>query len=90
MVQEELQENGNDKAIFDVSKLTVFLVTVNDSTTTKIIELIIDNPQISRQELADILGLSTNGINWQIKKLKAQGILKREGGRKGGRWIITK
>ena len=29
MVQEELQENGNDRAVFDVSKITVFSVIVN-------------------------------------------------------------
>lgn len=93
MVQEELQENGNNKAVFDVSKLTVFLVTVNDrtttKTTTKIIELIINNPHISRQELSEIIGISINGINWHIKRLKANGILTREGGRKRGKWIIN-
>ena len=93
MVQEELQENGNNKAVFDVSKLTVFLVTVNDrtttKTTTKIIELIINNPHISRQELSEIIGISINGINWHSKRLKANGILTREGGRKRGKWIIN-
>ena len=35
MVQEELKENGNDNAVFDVSKITVFSVIVKDNIGTK-------------------------------------------------------
>ena len=49
---------------------------MDEKTTTKIIELITDNAQISRQGLADALGISLFGVDWQIRKLKADGILK--------------
>lgn len=98
ITKEELQENGNEKAIFDVSKITVFSVMVSDDTTqktttkttTKIISAIINNPHIKQQELADLLGISFDGVKWQLKKLKESGILQREGNRRGGKWIINK
>ena len=64
--------------------------TMDEKTTTKIIELITDNAQISRQGLADALGISLFGVDWQIRKLKADGILKREGNNRSGKWIIVK
>ena len=95
-VQEELEENGNGKAQFDVDKLTVFSVIVNDNanaktstkTSTKIMDAIMENPNISLDELSDKMGISRSGVRWNIEKLKREGRIKREGGRKNGRWIV--
>ena len=38
--------------------------------------------------LADVLGITADGIKWQLDKLKTQGIIRRTGARKGGRWEI--
>jgi ATP-dependent DNA helicase RecG len=62
----------------------------NEKTTPKILILLSDNPKISTQELADIIGLTYDGIKWQLNKLKSQGIIRREGANKGGKWIILK
>jgi ATP-dependent DNA helicase RecG len=59
-------------------------------TREKILDLISANPNITNQELADNLKLTVKGIEWQIKKLKEQGNLKRIGGAKGGHWEILK
>jgi predicted HTH transcriptional regulator len=40
------------------------------------------------QDIANELHLSYDGIKWQINKLKSQGIIRREGADKGGKWII--
>ena len=59
-------------------------------TTQKIIEAIMDNSNISIEELADICGLSRDGINYNIRNLKKQGIIRRVGPDKGGHWeVIT-
>ena len=95
-VQEELEENGNGKAQFDVDKLTVFSVIVNDNanaktstkTSTKIMDAIMENPNISLDELSDKMGISRSGVRWNIDKLKRDGRIKREGGRKNGRWVV--
>jgi ATP-dependent DNA helicase RecG len=57
-------------------------------TREKILELIRVNPNITNQELADELELTVKGIEWQIKKLKEDGKLKRIGGAKGGHWEV--
>jgi ATP-dependent DNA helicase RecG len=59
-------------------------------TREKILEFISANPNITNQELADILELTVKGIEWQIKKLKEDGKLERIGGAKGGHWEILK
>ena len=57
-------------------------------TTQKILDAIRKNPQISRQELAKITGISESGVKWQLKKLKDEGIIDRVGSLKGGKWVV--
>lgn len=51
--------------------------------------MIIKNRNITTLELAEIIGITNKGIEWQLKKLKADGILKRIGDDKGGYWEIV-
>ena len=99
-VQEELVENGNGKADFDVGKFTVFSVIVNDNTaeetssktspktSPKILDAIITNSSISIKELSELVGISAKGVKWQIAKLKKEGVIKREGSSRRGKWIV--
>ncbi len=59
-------------------------------TTVKIIELIKKNKRITRQELADKIGKSIEGIDYNLKKLKEEGIIERIGPDKGGYWKLLK
>ncbi|HLC81590.1 MAG TPA: winged helix-turn-helix transcriptional regulator [Candidatus Nanoarchaeia archaeon] len=59
-----------------------------DKTRDKIIQLIKENFRITARELAGRTGLSVKGVEWNIKKLKADRILKRAGGKKGGYWEV--
>ena len=95
-VQEELTENGNDKAEFDVSKLTVFSVVVKDNIATKttakttaIIAAIEATPNIQLKELATLLGVSIEGVRWHLTKLKKAGVIKREGSSRNGKWVVV-
>jgi len=54
----------------------------------KIIHLFGENPKISYKEMAEILEINTSAIQKHIDKLKQAGILQREGGDFGGKWII--
>ena len=58
-------------------------------TTQKILELIKENPNIRIEELASNCEITRDGVNYQIRKLKEKGILKRIGGDNGGHWEIT-
>lgn len=59
-----------------------------EKTTQKILEAIEADPQITRQELAKIVGISESGVKWQLKKLKDEGKLDRLGSLKGGKWVV--
>ena len=59
-----------------------------EKTRENILNAIKENPTITINELAILTGITTKGIEWQLKKLQTQGILSRIGGRKGGHWEI--
>ena len=59
-------------------------------TRDKILALIKRNPQITVEQLAKLTGVSAKGVEWNIARLKAEGLLKRSGSRKAGRWDILR
>ena len=61
---------------------------ITEKTTEEIFELIINNPQISQDKIAEIIGITADGVFWNIKKLKAKGLIERIGSDKGGYWKI--
>lgn len=76
--------NDNEKKV--TVKVSV-KVTVNQQ---KIIEVIKENPFITQEELAQIIGLSRKSIIQNMKKLQDNGLLKRVGADKNGHWEIVK
>ncbi len=50
--------------------------------------LVSKNPQITTAELAENIGISQKGIDWQINRLKKEGVLERIGPAKGGQWKV--
>lgn len=62
-------------------------VTVNQH---KILDVIKENPFVTQEELAQIIGLSRKSIIQNMKKLQENGLLKRVGADKNGRWEVLK
>ena len=46
--------------------------------------LIKEHPDVTTEELPGIIGITSKGVEWQTKKLKDDGIIKRVGSAKGG------
>ena len=46
------------------------------------------NKKITIAELAEKIGISEKGIEWQLSRLKKEGLVKRIGGKKGGYWEV--
>ena len=46
------------------------------------------NPGITRREMAVELGITDNGVKYHLKKMQANGLLRRTGPDKGGHWEI--
>ena len=58
-------------------------------TTQRILSLIRQNPSITRMQISDAIGLSLEGVKWNLDKLKASGIIRRVGPDCGGHWEIV-
>lgn len=57
-------------------------------TAQRIIDMVISNPMMTREKMADELGISLDGVKKQIKNLRDRGILVHEGSDKAGYWRI--
>lgn len=74
-------------------KVTLYNRTTQEiktSTREKICQLISNNNQITRIELAQKIGVSENAIKQQLAKLKKEGLLQRIGSTKSGHWEVKK
>ena len=58
-------------------------------TKVKMIELLTQKPDITREELSKFLGLTIDGIDWNIRQLKKIGKIKRIGSDKDGYWEVV-
>ena len=54
----------------------------------KILQLLKAHPNYSARKLAEIIGITPKAIEKHLAKLKAGGVIKREGPDKGGSWIV--
>lgn len=59
-----------------------------EETVEKIIQAIEDDSGITIERLRLITGLSSRGVEWNLKKLKDTGRIARVGPRKGGHWKV--
>jgi len=70
----------------DVKEAVFF--DVSGKTSGKILKLIAANPYITIPEIASIVGITERSVERSIHKLQANSLLRREGGAKGGFWVI--
>jgi len=57
-------------------------------TVEKILALIKENPQITQKKFMIKTGLTRRGVEWNLKKLKDAGRIRRIGPDKGGHWEV--
>lgn len=58
------------------------------SARDKILEQIRNNPKITRNELASILGITSDGVKYHLQKMTAEGVIVRHGSARGGYWEV--
>jgi ATP-dependent DNA helicase RecG len=54
-----------------------------------LLEHLRDHPQTTIPEMARVLDMTEDGVNYHLRRLQAAGLLKREGGRSTGHWVVT-
>ena len=47
-----------------------------------------ENPIVTISELAQLCGMTEDGVYFHIKRLRESGIIRREGAKKNGRWVV--
>lgn len=65
--------------------------TTRESTRESILKLLEDEPNITMKVISEKLGITPKGVEWQITRLKKEGVIARVGGRASGSWkVITR
>ena len=57
-------------------------------TAQKILDAMRENPFVTRLELADLIGITADGVKFAINSLKTAGRIRRVGPDKGGHWEV--
>ncbi len=76
---------AKNKVTANVTQKVTVKVTVNQQ---KIIDAIKNNPSVTQEELASIVGIARKNIIANMKKLQENGLIKRIGADKNGYWQI--
>ena len=60
-----------------------------NTTQKKILNYLKEHPHATRKDMAAVTGdIIEDGMKFDIGKLQQYGLLKREGGRKSGTWVV--
>lgn len=72
------------------NEITTQKTIQKDLTTTQkeVLEFFRNHPKAKREEAIQMLNVTEGGVKFIIGKLQRQGLLKREGGRKNGYWVV--
>lgn len=70
--------------------LNVVLNVVLNKTEKKVIELLIENPNITSAELAEKIGVTKRTIERTFKSLQEKKMIERIGSKRDGNWIVVR
>lgn len=66
--------------------------TTTGSATGKavlLLEHLRAHPQTTIPDMAQVLDMTEDGVNYHLRRLQAAGLLRREGGRSAGQWVVV-
>lgn len=99
-VIDKCNENGNSN-LFIEFMLKMILETIKEvyieqkhiikqDIRTQILKMLRKKPEITLVEMSKELGMSREGIIYNLNKLKEEGIIRRTGSKRKGSWIVEK
>ena len=71
-----------------ITKTMTNTITKGEGKEKEILNLIENNPSLSANQIAQMIGLSTVGVRYHLKNLKKKKLVRRKGHGKGGSWEI--
>ena len=57
-------------------------------TRNAILDMIVQNAKVTSTQMAEALGINRSAVSKHLKKMQDDGVIKREGPDKGGKWVI--
>jgi len=84
----ETQETTLEKPKTTLETRKTNLQTTQETTKDKITEIIRGNPNVTRQEIADAVGVTLEGVKYHLRKLHSSGVIRHVGPTKAGYWKI--
>jgi len=64
--------------------------TAQETTQDKIVAVLRKTPTVTRRQLAQVIGITEDGVKYHLNKLKANGVIRHVGPTKGGHWEVLK
>ena len=87
-----LEDQGGLSVVMFPNILEAELSHVNekysDSITVSLLRLICEDPKLSANSIAKLLGISERTVRSRLKNLREDGIIDRKGSAKSGKWIL--
>jgi ATP-dependent DNA helicase RecG len=71
-----------------VDELVEKIGETGEKTVEKILQAIGEHSKTRISEMHIVTGLTRRGVEWNLRKLKSEGIIKRVGPAKGGHWEV--
>lgn len=84
-IHEEEKGEDKDKKLDTTQKTTQ---KKSSKTRNRIIEIMRNNPEVTQAEIASLLDITIDGVKYQIRKLKKEGLINRVGGDRDGHWEV--
>ena len=81
----------NDQESVEKTTETTTSTTTGSATGRAgvLLEHLRDHPQTTIPEMARVLDMTEDGVNYHLRRLQAAGLLRREGGRSAGHWVVA-
>jgi len=73
---------------YTTKQVTTAKIPTTATTADKVLQLIVENNEITIPELARVIGVAEITIKRALRELQQQGKLMREGGNKSGHWEV--
>lgn len=89
-VQQNTQEtlNSTQESIGNTQESLNSTQETSISNRERLITLLRDNPRLTLADVAEMIGLTRDGVKKIVYKLRSEGILSRKGSTKAGEWIV--
>lgn len=81
----ELPQKNDQTASFTTGSTT----GLTTGKAAELLEYLRTNPKATIPDMAQMLKMTEDGVNYHLRRLQNAGILKREGGRRSGYWVVV-